>query len=315
MAEIYIAYNPLVFPDLRANDDATRNRVSRSMLVERMEAEANAGFLKDAVISPFEEALKKSDREELDVGEFKIEIGEGRSNPSTSWAKVHGRLSEFLGVRADDSRAASYEGVKYFEGVGYCLRVKDLQAHLDKLTAEETSKPSSSRAVKWPSKKRNEDYPTEVTLPDKSFYRVTRENGCAVLQAKRVVSGIAQNVVAPYKAELQRWFEANTGYAPPKNIPDAELGHDERIVEFARGSYGRVQLVREETPQYKAAIAMVRAALQDMQDQVTVQQFRSTNDSDCTPYVNIKSVKDFLDTEGLRKNNLIEVSHRYNITP
>src|SRR3989338_6832908 len=98
MAEIYVAYRPLVFPELKPHENPTQNRVSKSMLTAKMEAEANADFLKEAVISPFEEALKKSDKEKFDTEEFVIEIKEGRSSPSTSWAKVHSRLSEFLGV-------------------------------------------------------------------------------------------------------------------------------------------------------------------------------------------------------------------------
>ncbi|MBI5803781.1 hypothetical protein HY450_00890 [Candidatus Pacearchaeota archaeon] len=315
MTELYIAYSPLTFPELKPHEDATKNRVSKSMLIARMEAEANADFLKKAVIEPFEDALQNSGRDEFDTEEFIIEIKKGRTNPSTSWAKVHGRLSEFLSVRADDSRAATYEGVKYFEGVGYCLKVECLQSHIEKLIDGETTKPSASVSLKWPAKKKNEDYPSEITISNKGFYRVTRENGRAVLQAKRIVSGVTEKVVKPYKAELQRWFETNTGYYPPEKIPDEELGHDERVVEFARGSYGSVQLVREANPMYKEAIATVRTALQDMQDYLTVQQFRSTNDTDGTPYVNIKSVGDFLTIEGMKANKLIKVESRYNITP
>ncbi|MFH1290760.1 MAG: hypothetical protein ABIH92_05110 [Nanoarchaeota archaeon] len=313
MTEIQIAYRPLVFPEFTEGEN--RNRVSRSMLIQRMEAEANADFLKKGIINPFEEALLASDREEFNTGEFVIEVNEGRSSPTTKWRNVYDSLSAFLDVRADDSRAATYDGVKFFDGVGYCLRVQDLQNHLGKLIKDETSKPGKTRSLKWPSKKRSEEYPTEVTLPDGSFYRVTRQNGRAVLQAKRVVSGITANVVKPYKAELQRWFEAETGYAPPKAIPNEEIGHDERMVEFAKGSYGRVQLVREENPKYKDAIAKIQSSLQDMRDLVTVQQFRSTNDDDGTPYVNIKSVRGFLNPESLRENDLVEVDSRYNITP
>jgi len=189
-----------------------------------------------------------------------------------------------------------------------------LQAHIGKLTKDETSKPGKSRSLKWPSKKKSEDYPTEVSFQDRSFRRVTREGGIAVLEAKRFISGVKPNIVTPYQTEMRRWFEANTGYNPPDNIPDEELGHEERILEFARGSYGQVQLVRETTPQYQKALNQVNTALQDMRDMHTVQQFRSTLDGE-TPYVNIKSVRDFLTTESMKANKLVEVGHRYNITP
>ncbi|MBU0907147.1 MAG: hypothetical protein KKD18_05680 [Nanoarchaeota archaeon] len=314
MAEIQIAYRPLRLPELREGDDPARHRISRSMLVEKMEAEASAAFLKNAVVSPFEEALKKSDREKFDTGEFVIEINEGGSG-STSWAGVYDELTTFLDVRADDSRAASFDGVKYFDGVGYCIRVEDLQKHVDKLVKDKTSEPSGARSLRWPAKDRGKELPTEITLPDGSFYRATRENGKAVLQAKRFISGVDAGVSKPYKAELVRWFNAVTGYEPPGKIPDRDLGHDERVVEFGRGSYGEVQLIRQETPDYKAAIAQVREALQDMKDMVAVKQFRSTNDADGTPYVNIKSLVKFFGDESLKDNNLIKVGSRYNITP
>jgi len=315
MTEIYIAYKSISFPDLGPKEDPTLNRVSKSMLIQRMEAEANASFLKKAIISPFEEALLTSDRDEFDTGEFEIDISDSTSPPKTSWAKIHSRLSEFLDVRADDSRAKEFPGMKYFEGVGYCLKVEALQKHLEKLIGEETSKPPSSRSLTWPKKERDEAYPTEIVLPNTTYKRVTRENGVNVLQAKRFVSGVAPNVVNPYQTELQRWFEVNTGYNPPEKIPDETLGHDERIIEFARGSYGRVQLVREETPKYQKIIASIQVALGDMKKNLTVQEIRSTQDDSGVPYINIKSIRDSLKPESLKERDLIKIGHRYNITP
>jgi hypothetical protein len=184
------------------------------------------------------------------------------------------------------------------------------------LIDDKTSKSDkASRSLKWPTKKRDEELPTEINLPDGSYYRVTRENGRAVLQAKRFIAGIDANVIKPYKAELTRWFEAQTGYHPPEKIPDRELGHAEMPVEFARGSYGWVQLVRQETPEYKGAIGQVRGALKDMVDKKPVKQFKYTLDGDGVPFVNIKSLATFLSDEGMRTNKLVKVGHRYSVTP
>jgi hypothetical protein len=314
MKHLYIAYRPIAFPE--EVKDPTLNRVSRSMLIQRIEAEANASFLKKAIVSPFEEALLGLDRDDFDTGEFEIEIAESTTPPRTSWAKVHDRLSEFLNVRADDSRAADFPGMRPFSGVGYCLRVEDLQTQVTKLIDEETSKPILTKSLTWPKKERKETHPIEILIPNVNYKRVTKESGIAVLEAKRFISGVSPNVIKPYQDELKRWFNANTGYEPPQKIPSSELGHDERIVEFARGSYGRVQLVREETPKYREVIEAIQVALGEMKaGDIAVPDIRSTQDERGVPYVNIKSAKAFLSTENLKKKDLVKVGHRYNITP
>jgi len=313
MTQIEISYRPLTFPE--EIEDPSQLRVSKSMLTRKIEAESGALFLKKGVIEPFEDAFIRSGKEDFNTGDFKIKIAVSSSAPRTSWAKIHERLSAYLDVRADDSRAASFDGVEQFPGVGYCLRVEDLQTYIGKLTKAETSTPGKSKSIKWPAKKKTEEYPIEINFEGRSFSRVTRENGVIVLQAKRFISGVAPNLVKPYQAEMQRWFEAETGYNPPDNIPNEELKHDERIVEFARGSYGQVQLVREEKPQYQKAIDQVNEALRDMRERHTVSLIRSTTDEDDVPYVNIKSVSDFLKVENMKENDLVEVGHRYNITP
>lgn len=315
MTEIAIAYKPLYFPDLDPKENPTLVRVSKSMLIQKIDAEISVSFLKKAIISPFEEALLASDKDEFDTGEFEIEIKEVSSPPRTSWAKVHNRLLEYLNVRADDSLAAEFPGMKYFEGVGYCLKVESLQTRLEKIITEETPKSETSRSLTWPRKEKNEEPPTEIIIPNTSYRRVTKENGIAVLEAKRFLSGVPPNIISPYQDELKRWFNASTGYNPPNKIPDETLGHDERIVEFTRGSYGRVQLVREETPKYKEIISTIQTALEDMRNDHTVKEIRSTQDKSGIPHVNIKSIKDSLSLEKLKEKNLVKISHRYNITP
>jgi hypothetical protein len=131
------------------------------------------------------------------------------------------------------------------------------------------------------------------------------------------MAGVKTNVADPYKEELTRWFEAVTGYdsQDSKKIPGKELGHDERIVEFAKGSYGQVQLVRQETPDYKNAMGQVSAALNEMVEGKPVREIRYTTDADGMRFVNIKSLATFLSEDAMRERDLIKIGSRYIITP
>lgn len=310
MNEMIFSYEPLSF----SGEASAENRVTKEQFTRKIELEGTAAFIKTSIVNPFEEAFIERGLESLACGSFCIERKSPSATPSVSWKSVYEGLKAFLDIRADDSRAGSHEDVKPFEGIGYCIDLSALQKQIKKLVSDATSTPSSSPSVKWPTKKKDEQYPIRILVPRREYYAPTQENGITVLQAKRFCSGIGENFTSLFENELKRWFEANTGYNPPKKIPDKKTKHVERTIELVPGSYIQVQLVRKEEPQYKEAIARIDTALAEIEENKPVQLFRHTTD-DGKHYINIKSLSTFLAPESLEKNKLTKEGYKYVITP
>jgi len=297
MNEMKFKYTPLSFK----GEEGAENRVRRKDFTNKIELEGSLSFIKSKVITPFEKAFKGSKLETLTNGDLRItkNIKKG-GKASTSWKTIYTKLVDFLEVRADDSRAASQKDVEKFSGIGYCIAVQALQDQVDKLTNDATSISSASTSIKWPGKKKSEEYPTPLLVPDRNYSKMTPENLTTVLQAKRFSSGATQAVLSTFTGELKRWFEANTGYHPPDEIPDKETGFVERTLELAEGSYIQIQLIRENDPDYKEIIGMTNAYLLDLSNGISIDKFKSTKKGK-KPYINIKSLYDYLDLENLEK--------------
>lgn len=300
-------------PLVLEGEENAANRITREQYSEMMKTAGAVAFINKAVIMPFEAALEASDLEKLCCESFDVCVKVKQGRQSTSWKNVCEQLKNFLEIRADDSRTATQQNVKNVSGIGYCIEVKSLIMHINKLVDKETKIPGPSRKVEWP-KLEEKSYSHELVLPAINYRDPTKDAACAVWRAKYFIEGFNMNVVKLFSQELQRWFYENTGYRKPDNIPDKNIGFIERTLEIEQGSYIQIQLVPEETPKYQEIIKQVTQELLYIAQDKPSQKFRNTKQYDGR-YVNINSVYAFLQRENLAQAGLIKTDARYDIVP
>ena len=310
MREMIFNYRPLNFPETASKD----NRITRIDFSRKMRLEGALAFLKDRVINPFEEAVKESflEKKVTDYDE-KFKVNSFPAAPRTSWKEVYDNLISFLEIRAEDSRKFNQDEVEYIQGAGYTIKVNALIEKINKLKEEATSKPGLATEISWP-KKKKEELTRKISIPDRNYSNTTFEAYSSVLQTKGFCADVQKEVIKPFSKELIRWFEINTGYKKPDNIPDSSTKHIERTLEIGTGSYIQIQLVREENPQYKEIISNIVSKLEDIKENRPVSIFKHSTIKN-HPFVNINSIKEYLSRENLEKEHLIEVDSRYCIVP
>ena len=279
-----------------------------------MRLEGMNAFLGKRVIEPFEDSVRQSYLEKK-LSPFSNEGFKIESSPkplSTSWKEVYEGILSFLEIRAEDSRAFSQDEVEYIQGIGYTIKLDSLIERINKLKEEAASKPSLTTKISWPKKEKGE-FARKISLPDRDYSRINVENYHSVLQAKRFCTDAKKEVIDPFKQELIRWFEINTGHQRPNNIPDNKTRHVERTIEIASGSYIQVQLVREENPRYIEVISDIISELEKIKEGNTSSLRHSEIKGH--QFVNIGSIKEYLSRENLEKRDLIAVDSRYCIVP
>lgn len=303
--EIKLSYKPLEIDNLQITESDFDNYIFSSAVV--------IDVPKKAIIEPLEEALKNVDENEFIFSERKVTKSTG-GNPSTSWKPVYGSILEFLRIRADDSRAFNMDGVKQFEGVGYCILIPDFREFIDKRIEENTSA-SDSITLNWPRAKKNEEYPTRLIIPRKDYSKITPENLELCLEAKRFCSGLKERVIDTFKDTNQVWFEKNTGYNK-QNPPKRENSPLREIREIADGKFIFINLVREEKPEYKEIVSTLTTELGDLSNGVALEGYKTKQTKEGV-YVNIKNVYERLQEDRLKKDKLklIEIKGRYEIVP
>jgi hypothetical protein len=204
------------------------------------------------------------------------------------------------------------DGLKCFDGLGYCILTSDLNDTVNEITKRNTSV-SKFPQLYWPKKKKTEGYPNQVILPDIDYRKITPHNASIVLSAIRFRKGLETEVVEAFKNASQRWFENQTGYNKD-NLPVKDDSPVRRTNIIAGGKPVFVQLVREETPQYKEAINMLMTEMSDLEAGNPINSYRVRREQKGT-YVNIKNLQDRLSLERLREDNLVNIKGRYEIVP
>ena len=266
---------------------------------------------KKFAIEPLEEAMKQDERDTFEFREIRIRKS-SQKRKSISWEKVYSSLLEFLKIRADDSRARNVKDSRFFEGLGFCISVESLMNFISEKIKTNTLESEFIR-LGWPSKRRGEEYPHEIMLPERDYSFINYENVRTVLKAKRFCSGLEAEVVKAFKRINQEWYERETGVSKD-NLPSKEQSPVKRTRKVGKGKYIFIALVREEVPQYKDAIESLQAELTDLANEVSLEGYRVKKHQGKV-FVNIKNVLERLNLEGLRKRNLIKVEGRYEIVP
>ncbi len=309
MKEMIFNYKPFNFPETSSRE----NRITRMHFSRKIRLEGSLAFLKARIISPFEETIKESYLEnKLAIDDEKLKIKSSTAPPKTSWKEIYEGVLSFLEIRAEDSRTFSQDEVEYIQGVGYTIKVDSLIERINKLKEEATSKPGLTIEISWP-RKEKDDSVKIVSLPDRDYSKINPENYNSVLQTKRFHADAKKEVIKPFDKELIRWFEINTGYKKPDNIPDHSTRHIERTLEIAAGSYIQVQLVREENPKYHEIILNITSKLEAIKEgQASIFKHSKIKQHQ---FVNINSIKEYLSRENLEKEDLIAVDSRYCIVP
>ena len=300
--EINLLYKPLEIENLQITEPDFDNYVFSSALT--------IDIPKKVIIEPLEEALKDSDEKEFIFSGGKVTKSVG--GESTSWKPVYDSVLQFLRIRADDSRAFNMDGVKQFEGVGYCILIPDLKGFIEERIKENTSS-SDSITLNWPKVKKNEEYPTRLTLPRKDYSETSTENIELCLKAKRFCSGLKEGVIGIFKDTNQAWFETRTGYNK-NNLPERENSPLREIREIAEGKFVFINLVREEKPQYKEIVSFLTTKLNDLSNGVVLEGYKTKQAKEGV-YVNIKNVHERLQEDRLKKDDLIKIAGRYEIVP
>jgi hypothetical protein len=278
-----------------------------------MNVSAYPAIIDALLLTPLQEKLKKSEREELKFEDIKITKTDASSS-ATRWESVYSKLENFLSIRADDSRAKDMKELQKFDGIGYCIAVNDLLVAIDKFVDDATS---DSKYVKlnWPRMKKDEEYPREISIPTGKILIGELDILRPALLARKFCTGINNEVLKPYEEANKIWFAQQSGYSaehPPKaddspvNIP-RELG---------KGSYIIVGMERVQESDYKAVFSVLIPDLKIIalgsQDSEFWRDYRRT-DSKGAAFVNIKRVQDKL--VALYDEKMKDPKGRYIIVP
>ncbi|MBR9705889.1 hypothetical protein GOV14_02525 [Candidatus Pacearchaeota archaeon] len=270
---------------------------------------------KALAVGPLETAMKDAlEEQEIDVFEYddlKVK-GKFQTRDNASWEKVYNSVLKFLEIRADDARAYDMDGLKALEGLGYCISTTDLRDFINGEVKKATSH-SEFFQLYWPRKKKDEEFPTTILLPNRDYGRITEENVRAVLTAKRFCKGLETNVIDAFKTANRVWHEHETGYNNTDKLP-TDKGGIKRARKISNGRYAFVNLIRKETPKYHEALDFMLAEISDMENKVFIKGYKSRQECGDT-FVNIKNLYEQLGTEKLKEKDLVDISGRYEIAP
>jgi len=269
-----------------------------------------ASVAKKMAIEPLETAMKDSDKEEFTAGDLKV-TRKMQKRASTSWQGVYDSVLNFLSLRAQDGREFNMDGLQQFDGLGYCILSSDLNDFINREINRNTSR-SEFPQLYWPRKKKTEEYPTEVAIPDKDYRKITSDNMRIVQTAKGFCSGLDKEVTEAFKQANQNWFEEETGYSM-KNLPTDD-SPVKRIRMIAGGKPVFIQLVREEVPEYQQVVDMLKAEIMDLEQGVALEGYKIKTTKEGT-YINMKNLQDRLESNSLKERKLVKTEGRYEIVP
>lgn len=302
--EIVLEYEPIV---------SRRGELTPGMFQLYLEQPSLAKIAQAVVVEPFETAAKESGERELVFGELRLGISQ-RGRNETRWKDVYQKMRTYLEIRADDSRAEKLkaESLKNISGIGYCISVEELVKQIDSITKECTDS-SSWPQVDWPRKKRDEHYPKRIVIPPRNYAALNQETARICLAAKRFCKGIEDEVVKAFKDANKQWFEQETGYDAKDKIPAKDVSPVNRLRVIGRSRYVYMNLVREENPDYRGIVAILRGELSAIAagDAKLWEEYRTKQDGKLV-FVNIKRA-----TERLAElyGGNIGVDTRYEIVP
>ena len=265
---------------------------------------------KKIAIEPLETSMKESDRDEFVAGDLRV-TRKMQKKTSTSWKGVYDAIVSFLSLRAQDGREFNMDRLEQFDGLGYCILSSDLNDFIDREISENTSR-SVFPKLYWPVKKKTEEYPTEVAIPDKDYRKITSDNMRIVQTAKGFCSGLDKEVTEAFKQANQNWFEEETGYSM-KNLPTDD-SPVKRIRMIAGGKPVFIQLVREEVPEYQQVVDMLKAEIMDLEQGVALEGYKIKTTKEGT-YINMKNLQDRLESNSLKERKLVKTEGRYEIVP
>ena len=270
-----------------------------------------ASVAKKMAIEPLEESMKDSDREEFTAGDLIVKRKIGKRDV-TSWKNVYDSVVSFLNLRAQDGRDFNMDGLKQFDGQGYCILSTDLNKFIGRQAQENTSS-STFPQLFWPRKKKDEAYPTQIVLPDKDYSKITPDNMRIVQKAKGFCSGLDAEVTKAFKEANKEWFEQETGY-DMKNLPKDD-SPVKRVRMIAGGKPVIVQLVREQVPEYKEVIGMLQTEIFDLEEHGGILAGYKTKATKEGTYINMKNLSERLEFDSLKARNLVKTEGRYEIVP
>ena len=295
------SYKPLIL----------EKEISKQQYIEYNERGLERDLIKFWAINPLEDKLKDSDKEAFKFGDQQVTRTLDPRKASFSAEGVYTSLIEFLKTRAGDSREFDMTGLKFLEGVGYCMLIDDLKNTIDKLAKENTSY-KESVSLKWPKSKKGEELPTRIAIPQVNYSKITPENLQIAQNAKKFCSGIDKYVIDPFKEVNIAWFEKQTGYSKDK-LPLREESPIKLLRDIEGGRYIGISLKRNEKPQYKEIIDNLTHELGDLENGVALAGYKTTRDNKGV-YVNIKNVLGRLQETGLKKDE-IKTEGSYVIVP
>lgn len=285
--------------------------ISKPQYIEYNERGLEKNLIKFWTINPLEDKLKDTDKEIFKFGDQQVTRTVDPGKASFSAEGVYTSLIEFLKTRASDSREFDMTGLKFLEGVGYCILISDLKDTINKLTKENTSF-KESISLRWPRAKKGEELPTKIVIPQVNYSKITPENLQIVQNAKKFCSGIDKYVIDPFKEINIAWFEKQTGYSKDK-LPLREESPIKLLRDIEGRRYVGISLKRNEKPQYKEIIDNLTHELGDLENGIALAGYKTTKDNRGV-YINIKNVLSRIQETGLKKDE-IKIEGSYSIVP
>ena len=301
--ELKLSYKPF-----ETDDNLTIKQLDYNNYIS---APGMISVLENMVITPLDESLKLNDKDELTFGDLKLGKSTITRSPSTSWKPVYEKLVTFVEIRADDVRAKQIEGLKYFEGVGYCIKIDDVLNEIDARIAEFTSKPEPYIQINWPRVKKGESPVRTILIPNRDYKKITEENVKISLQARKFVKSLNEEVVSLFKEANRSWIQRETGYIDETQIPAREESPINRLREVGENSYLFLQLTREEKPQYKKIVSSTQEELLLSQKNKKSENLRIKVE-DQRIFVNLKSLQDRI--KNIYKED-IDAGKRFTLVP
>ena len=166
--DICLFYKPLKLKDKEVNEEE---------FFRYLEALSVRTIISALVIDPLERAMKESKEREFLSTNFKV-TKTFYSKSSVKWKNVTLALREFLKIRAEDSRTKRIKGLRYFSGIGYCIRQEDILKKIETEKKENTSGEKELR-LNWPKKNKTEIYPEKITIPSLDYSILSLHNTAA----------------------------------------------------------------------------------------------------------------------------------------
>ncbi len=262
------------------------------------------------VTEPLDEAIKKSKKANFDFGGFEISVSHS-TRSSKSWKEVYEKIKTFLEIRSDDSKAKGIKGLKYIEGIGYCISIEDVVKEIDDRVEEFTST-SSFPLVNWPKRKKSDEPLRDIMVQDIDYSKISNETALISLNVRRFKSYLKEEVLDAYTKLNEVWMRQQTGYDREK-LPPKELSPIKRVRHVGDLMYIVINLVREDKPQYDDIIQALLSdlrAIKEGQKGLLWEIYRPTENG----FVNIGRLEKRL--ESLYKDHRnIKSDVRYEISP